>query len=49
MTEAGAGRGDPSFDRYARMVCRALGVPIALVSLVEDDRQVFPGALRPAG
>ena len=26
MTEAGAGHGDPSFDRYARMVCRALGV-----------------------
>lgn len=44
MTEAHTGHGDPSFDRYARMVCRALGVPVALVSLVEDDRQVFPGA-----
>ena len=35
---------DPSFDRYARLVRRALGVPIALVSLVEATRQVFPGA-----
>ena len=35
---------DPSFDRYARMVRRALSVPVALVSLVEGDRQVFPGA-----
>jgi serine phosphatase RsbU (regulator of sigma subunit) len=35
---------DPSFDRYARMVSRALGTPVALVSLVEADRQVFPGA-----
>ena len=35
---------DPSFDRYARLVCRSLGVPVGLVSLVEDDRQVFPGA-----
>jgi serine phosphatase RsbU (regulator of sigma subunit) len=35
---------DSSFDRYARMVCRSLGVPAALVSLVEDDRQIFPGA-----
>ncbi|MFC6343621.1 GAF domain-containing protein, partial [Nocardioides hankookensis] len=35
---------DPSFDRYARLVCRSVGVPVALVSLVESDRQVFPGA-----
>lgn len=35
---------DESFDRYARMVRRALGVPVALVSLVEADRQVFVGA-----
>jgi serine phosphatase RsbU (regulator of sigma subunit) len=35
---------DPSFDRYARMVTRYLDVPIALVSIVEPDRQVFPGA-----
>ena len=26
MTEAARATGDPSFDRYARMVCRALGV-----------------------
>ena len=34
---------DASFDRYARMVRRVLGVPVALVSLVEASRQVFPG------
>lgn len=34
---------DASFDRYARMVRRALDVPVALVSLVERDRQVFVG------
>lgn len=42
MTESPA---DTSFDRYARMVRRALDVPVALVSLVEADRQVFPGAV----
>ncbi len=36
---------DPSFDRYARMVRRSLGVPVALVTLVEEHRQVFPGAV----
>ncbi|MEG9227345.1 GAF domain-containing SpoIIE family protein phosphatase [Aeromicrobium sp. Sec7.5] len=36
---------DPSFDRYARMVRRALGVPVALVSIVEENRQVFTGAV----
>ena len=35
----------PSLDRYARMVRRALAVPVALVTIVEDDRQVFPGAV----
>ncbi len=35
---------DTSFDRYARMVRNALHTPIALVTLVEGDRQVFPGA-----
>ena len=44
MIPAGAVSADPSFDRYARMVCRALGVPVALVSLIEEGRQVFPGA-----
>ena len=44
MTEARAGHGDPSFDRYARMLSRTLDAPIALVSLVEEGRQVFPGA-----
>ncbi|MEO9138160.1 MAG: SpoIIE family protein phosphatase [Jatrophihabitans sp.] len=35
--------GDPSFDRYARLVRAILDVPVALVSLVEPDRQVFVG------
>ncbi len=32
-----------TYDRYARLVQRTLGVPVALVSLVESTRQVFPG------
>ena len=44
VTADGSGHGDASFDRYARMVRRALDVPVALVSLVEDARQVFVGA-----
>ncbi len=34
-----------SFDHYARLVRRALNVPVGLVSIVEAYRQVFPGAL----
>ncbi len=33
-----------TYDRYARMVRRSLGSDIALVSLVEEQRQVFVGA-----
>ncbi|MBD5785652.1 SpoIIE family protein phosphatase [Cellulosimicrobium terreum] len=36
---------DESFDRFARLVRRQLGVPTALVTLVLDEEQVFPGAL----
>jgi serine phosphatase RsbU (regulator of sigma subunit) len=36
---------DPSFDRAARIVREALQVPVALVSLVEPTRQVFPGSV----
>jgi serine phosphatase RsbU (regulator of sigma subunit) len=36
---------DESFDRFARLVHRQLGVPTALVTLVLEDEQVFPGAL----
>ncbi|TQS41399.1 SpoIIE family protein phosphatase [Cryptosporangium phraense] len=32
------------FDRFAEMVRTVLGVPVALVSLVDVDRQFFPGA-----
>jgi serine phosphatase RsbU (regulator of sigma subunit) len=35
---------DPTFDRYAAMVRQVLRVPVALVSLVEPGRQIFPGA-----
>ncbi|GAA1932274.1 SpoIIE family protein phosphatase [Nocardioides marmoribigeumensis] len=34
-----------SFDHFARLVRRALDVPTALVTLVEQDRQWFPGAV----
>jgi serine phosphatase RsbU (regulator of sigma subunit) len=44
MTSPDAVGADPSFDRYARMVSRALGTSVALVTLIEDERQVFPGA-----
>jgi len=44
MTVAGTGHGDPSFDRYARMVCRALGVGTATVTIIEPGRAVFTGA-----
>ena len=33
---------DPALDRLTRLVQRCLNVPVALVSLVEADRQVFP-------
>jgi GAF domain-containing protein len=34
---------DEAFDRFARLVKALLNVPIALVSLVTDERQFFPG------
>lgn len=34
---------DPGMERFARLVADTLGVPVALASLVEADRQVFPG------
>jgi signal transduction histidine kinase len=36
---------EPSFDRFANLVRLAVGVPVALVSVVESDRQVFPGSV----
>jgi PAS domain S-box-containing protein len=36
---------DPAFERFARLVRRQLGVPVALVTLVSAEEQVFPGAL----
>ncbi len=35
---------DPSLDRFVGLVRKVLGVPVAMVSLVESDRQVLPGA-----
>ncbi|QTE30762.1 GAF domain-containing SpoIIE family protein phosphatase [Pengzhenrongella sicca] len=35
---------DEEFDRFAAMVRRLLDVPLALVTLVDQGRQVFPGA-----
>ncbi|AGZ39509.1 SpoIIE family protein phosphatase [Actinoplanes friuliensis] len=34
---------DAAFDRFASLVKRLLDVPVALVSLVDDERQFFPG------
>jgi GAF domain-containing protein len=34
---------DEGMERFARLVASLLDVPVALVSLVEVDRQVFPG------
>ncbi|WP_249522627.1 SpoIIE family protein phosphatase [Modestobacter marinus] len=36
---------DPAFERFARLVRRQLRVPVALVTFVSADEQVFPGAL----
>ncbi|MEH0933578.1 GAF domain-containing protein, partial [Micromonospora psammae] len=36
---------DEAFDRFARLVSDLLDVPVALVSLVTDTRQFFPGAV----
>jgi serine phosphatase RsbU (regulator of sigma subunit) len=35
---------DAAFERFVRLVRRQLGVPVALVSLVDQEQQVFPGA-----
>ena len=36
---------EPSFDRIVSLVQRLLGVPIALVSLIDDERQWFKACL----
>ncbi len=35
--------GDPVLDRLARLAARLLGTPVALVSLLEEEQQVFAG------
>ncbi|MFB6580143.1 MULTISPECIES: SpoIIE family protein phosphatase [unclassified Streptomyces] len=34
---------DTGMDRFARLVSRLLHVPVAFVSLIEEDRQILPG------
>lgn len=36
---------DTGMDRFARLVSRMLHVPVAFVSLVEEDRQILPGLI----
>ncbi|GAC1630366.1 MAG: hypothetical protein NVS4B2_13430 [Chloroflexota bacterium] len=36
---------DQAFDRLTRLVARFLNVPVALVSLVDEERQVFRGCI----
>lgn len=44
LAATGAGPSpDPDLQRFARLAAATLHVPVALVSLVEPDRQVFPG------
>src|ERR1700761_134373 len=44
LREAGlSAAADEGMERFARLVASMLKVPVALVSLVEADRQVFPG------
>jgi GAF domain-containing protein len=44
LREAGlSAAADEGMERFARLVASMLRVPVALVSLVEADRQVFPG------
>lgn len=40
-----AAAAEGSFDHYARLVQRLLRVPTALVTILEEHRQVFPGAV----
>ncbi|MEV5600075.1 SpoIIE family protein phosphatase [Streptomyces sp. NPDC052299] len=40
---------DPGMDRFARLVSRLLRVPVSLVSLLEPERQVFPGMVGLSG
>ena len=45
LAEAGLGAmADPRMEAIAERVRRRLQVPVALVSLVQHDSQVFPGA-----
>ncbi|MDP9396089.1 MAG: GAF domain-containing protein [Actinomycetota bacterium] len=43
LPEAGA---DDILDRYARLAATLVEAPLAFVSLVQGDRQLFPGAVR---
>lgn len=43
LASLGLGHAEDSFDRASRLASRALDAPVALVSIVMDDRQVFAG------
>ncbi|MCA1221434.1 SpoIIE family protein phosphatase [Streptomyces sp. 8L] len=44
MRETGlTARADAGMDRFARLVAEVVGVPVALVALVEPSRQILPG------
>ncbi len=45
QTALGDATADAAFDRLTRLATRVLGVPVALVSLVDVDRQIFKGAV----
>jgi hypothetical protein len=36
---------DPSFDRHVRLAAEVLNAPVALVSLIDEDRQFFKSAI----
>jgi signal transduction histidine kinase len=40
-----AGVPEPTLEPYARIVARLLDVPVALISIVTDDRQFFPASV----
>src|SRR5690242_3186959 len=39
-----AAEADASFDRLARVLRDSIGAPVALIGVIESERQVIPGA-----
>ena len=40
---------DEGMERFARVTARLLRVPVALVALLEEEHQVFPGMVESPG